>query len=663
MKKFYKGRSVYYGLLVCICAFAGIGILNLKMHDTKIAIAELAFALLLVVYVMIISFKRKKDIEEYTSMIIEREDSVAHNSIHMLPLPVAVLSIDGLIMWYNDLFVNMIGEDDLYNLAITDKMKDIKWGEVLKSTGEIDMKIVYNDRKYRMTGRIIKNVSEDSSFSVLIYFVDITDYEQLKTKYENEKVVTGLIVVDNYDEIFSKMDDSQSQQTSAMINKSIVQWVDEGFGVLKRLERDRYLVLFENQYLEYYIAKKFDILESVRQIGEEAKLPVSVSIGIGVGDTLVESESFSRAAVDMAQGRGGDQAAIKDSTQFKFYGGKTREYEKSTRVRTRVFAKAFKEFIQGADCVVFMGHSSQDYDCFGAAVGLSRAVKDCMKKAYIIYDGSPAVSELVDEMNELPEYSDMLITPDEASEYITNDTLLVVLDTHRPSMLPDSSLLDKTDKIILIDHHRRSTEFLPHVSMLYHEPFASSTCEIATEILQYIDDNRLLTSFEAKALYVGILIDTKNFVLKTGVRTFEAASYLRRYGLDTIDVKKLFAMNISDHKQKIKIMENIEVYDDSIAIAYTDEKDQNMRVISSIAADDMLDIKDIKASFVIYPTGNDCCISARTLGGVNVQLVCEKLGGGGHMMVAGARLKGVGVEAARLELKAAISEYLEEIKE
>ena len=401
----------------------------------------------------------------------------------------------------------------------------------------------------------------------------------------------------------------------------------------------------------------------MRQIGEGIRQPISVSIGIGAGSTLAESESFSRAAVDMAQGRGGDQVAIKDTTQFRFFGAKTREYEKSTRVKTRAFARAFKEFITESDGVVFMGHINADYDCFGAAVGLSRAAKDCMKKAYILYDGSPAVSALVDEINEMPEYKSMLINSEQAAEIITKDTLVVILDTHRPSMIPDASLLEKTDKIVLIDHHRRSTEFLPHISLLYHEPYASSTCEMATEVLQYIDDHRMLSPFEAKALYVGILMDTKNFMLKTGVRTFEAASYLRRYGLDPVEVKKLFTMEKADYDHKIKIMDKIEIYEENIAIAYTEEKYSNMRVVSSIAADDILGIKNVKAAFVIYPIENDCYISARSLGDINVQLVCEKLGGGGHMTVAGAQLKGIGVDAARLEVKAVISEYLEEIKE
>ena len=285
--------------------------------------------------------------------------------------------------------------------------------------------------------------------------------------------------------------------------------------------------------------------------------------------------------------------SLVNDISYDNYLNKTREYEKSTRVRTRVFSKAFKEFIQGSDAVVFCGHANADYDCFGAAIGLARAVKDCMKKAYIIYDESQAVAGLVNEMSGMPEYENVLISPENVAEVITPNTLLVILDTHRPSMLPDSSILDKTDKIVLIDHHRRSTEFLPHVSLLYHEPYASSTCEIATEILQYVDDNKMLSPFEAKALYVGMLIDTKNFVFKTGVRTFEAASYLRRFGLDTVDVKKLFTMNISDYNHKIKIMENIEMYGDGICIAYTDEKYQNMRVVSSIAADDMLGIRGV----------------------------------------------------------------------
>lgn len=647
---------------MCMCIFAGVGVLDLYKNNTKMAAIELTVAFLILVYIIIVRSMRRRDMNTYMSMIIERGDSISHSAVNMMPIPLVILSIDGLIMWYNDYFVDISEKEPLFNVPIYDLIEDIRWGDVLKSTDGIEIDAEYNGRWYRISGRIIKNANEDDEFSVMLYFFDNTEFKKLSKKYDSERTVIGIIAVDNYDELFQKMDDSESQQASASINRNIVQWVDQSCGVIKRLERDRYLILFEKKYLDEYIHNKFEVLEKVRSVGEKSRLPISISIGIGVGSTIDESEEFSRAALDMAQGRGGDQAAIKDETQFKFYGGKNREYEKSTRVKTRAFAYAFKGFINNSDKVVFMGHNNSDYDCFGAAIGLSRAVRDCGKNAYIVYDNSPAVIGLVEEMRSKPEYTGMLVSVDNAREIITKDTLLVILDTHRPSMLPEPKLLDLTDKIVLIDHHRRSTEFLPHTSLLYHEPYASSTCEMATEILQYIDDNRMISPLEVKALYVGILMDTKNFMIKTGVRTFEAASYLRRYGLDLVEVKKLFTMEKSDYLHKVKIMESFEVYSENIAIAYTKEKYANMRVVSSQAADDLLGIKGIRAAFVLYTVDNSVYISARSFGDLNVQLICEKLGGGGHMTVAGAQLGGIEIDAGILELKAAIAEYIEENK-
>ena len=662
MKKFYNGHSFFGGILLCMCIFAGVGVLDLYKNNTKMAAIELTVAFLILVYIIIVRSMRRRDMNTYMSMIIERGDSISHSAVNMMPIPLVILSIDGLIMWYNDYFVDISEKEPLFNVPIYDLIEDIRWGDVLKSTDGIEIDAEYNGRWYRISGRIIKNANEDDEFSVMLYFFDNTEFKKLSKKYDSERTVIGIIAVDNYDELFQKMDDSESQQASASINRNIVQWVDQSCGVIKRLERDRYLILFEKKYLDEYIHNKFEVLEKVRSVGEKSRLPISISIGIGVGSTIDESEEFSRAALDMAQGRGGDQAAIKDETQFKFYGGKNREYEKSTRVKTRAFAYAFKGFINNSDKVVFMGHNNSDYDCFGAAIGLSRAVRDCGKNAYIVYDNSPAVIGLVEEMRSKPEYTGMLVSVDNAREIITKDTLLVILDTHRPSMLPEPKLLDLTDKIVLIDHHRRSTEFLPHTSLLYHEPYASSTCEMATEILQYIDDNRMISPLEVKALYVGILMDTKNFMIKTGVRTFEAASYLRRYGLDLVEVKKLFTMEKSDYLHKVKIMESFEVYSENIAIAYTKEKYANMRVVSSQAADDLLGIKGIRAAFVLYTVDNSVYISARSFGDLNVQLICEKLGGGGHMTVAGAQLGGIEIDAGILELKAAIAEYIEENK-
>ena len=662
MKKLYYGHSFFGGLMLCMCIFAGVGCYDLYNGNGRMALAELLFAVLLLIYIAIVIVMRRRDMKEYMSMLVQKDDSSSHSAVNLLPAAAAVLTVDGLIMWFNDGFSKIAGSESLYNTPITDIIKDIKWTKVLKATDSVEFAVRHNDSVYKVIAKIAKTNREGGEISVILYFIDITRQTELERKYEDERTVVGLVAVDNYDEVFQKMDDSESQQASARINRIVTDWVSESDGVIKRLERDRYLVMFEKKYLSEYISKKFDVLEKVRQIGEEIRQPVSVSIGVGIGASLDESEEFSRAALDMAQGRGGDQAAVKDETQFKFYGGKTREYEKSTRVKTRAFAGAFKGFIKNCDKVVFMGHSNADYDCFGAAIGLSRACRDCGKNAYIVYDNSPAVAPLAKQMRTMPDYAKMLISCDHAREIVTHDTLLVILDTHRPSMLPEPRLLDATEKIVLIDHHRRSTEFLPHTSLLYHEPYASSTCEMATEILQYIDTERTITPFEVKALYVGILMDTKNFMLKTGVRTFEAASYLRRYGLDLVEVKKLFTMDRSDYMHKIRIMETLEVYSSNIAIAHAQEIYPNMRVVSSLAADDMLGISGIRAAFVVYEVDGEAYVSARSFGDINVQLICEKLGGGGHMTVAGAQMRGIGTEAALLEVKAAISEYIDETK-
>ncbi|MBS7299241.1 MAG: DHH family phosphoesterase [Eubacteriales bacterium] len=659
MKKIYNGHSFLGGLMLCIAVFLGVGFYDFYLNNVKMSAIELGLGLLLLVYVVIVRIMRKRDMDAYMSMIVNGDDGLSHNAVTSLPMPMVILSVDGYIMWYNDLFVDIVKEEKLYNVPVYELISDIKWTEILKSE-TIETECVYNEHIYAVRGKIVKN---SDNTSVLLYFDDKTEFVALETKYQNERTVVGLVVIDNYDDIFSKLDDVESQQAVALINRNIVQWVEETEGIIKRLERDRYLVMFENRNLPECIAKKFDVLEKIRQIGEEIHLPVSVSIGVGIGEILTESEEFARAALDMAHGRGGDQAVIKDGVQFSFYGGKTREYEKSTRVKTRTFANAFKDIIKKSDAVFFMGHSNADYDCFGAAIGLSRVCRDMGKRAYIVNDTSQSIELMLAEMREIPEYNGMLISGEYASEIITEESLVVVLDTHRPSMLPAENLLSMTDKVVLIDHHRRSTEFLPHTSLMYHEPYASSTCEMATEIIQYIDDKRTISPFEAKALYVGILMDTKNFMVKTGVRTFEAASFLRRYGLDTVEIKKFFTMDKNDYLHKLKIMETLEVYDDSIGIAFTEEKYANMRVVSSVTCDDMLNIKGIKAAFVVYPIDSDVYISARSFGDINVQLICEKLSGGGHMTVAGAQMKGMSIEAVRLELKAAIAEYINETKE
>ena len=477
--------------------------------------------------------------------------------------------------------------------------------------------------------------------------------------YNNEKTDIAIINIDNYDDVLQRVNDNEQQQILSQIRQCVNEWAAEGNALVKNTDRDRYYVFFEHQYLADYVSKKFDILYKVRKVGEEIKLPVSISIGIGTGGSLSENDSYARSALDMALGRGGDQVSIKDDTQYKFYGSKARDYEKSTRVKTRAFAVALKDFIKNSDRVIFMGHSGADYDCFGAAIGLQRSVRTLGIKPYIIYDNnSPAVKVLYNELKSLPEYKGMFISGDEALEILTPDTLVVILDTHRPSMLPCPTLTERAAKVVLIDHHRRSTDFINPCSLIYHEPYASSTCEMATELLEYMNVGSSLTTLEAECLYTGILMDTKNFIVKTGVRTFEAASYLRRLGLNTADTKKLFNVSKEDYDHRADIVKTAKIIAPQIAVAKSYEKIPNIRVIASQAADEMLNIADIHASIVVYPIENAVGISARSLGDINVQLIMENLGGGGHSTVAGAQVRDKNIDMVVEDVINAVDEYL-----
>ncbi len=663
MKKRYGDTPEAVGIIAAAIVLLACSIYTFYYGQNIQGAVLASAAVVLGVYGAVFSRRHKKSFSEYVKMLTSRREGMSSDAISKFPLPMAVLQVNGQISWYNDLFAEMLGSNDLYNIVIGDVMPEIKWSEILKSTKGIYTYAGYKGHKYNVVGDIIKteaSTPEKPDYSVLLYFIDKTETESLRSRYENEKTDIAVVNIDNFDEVFQKMDDADYQQTISSINRYIAAWASENKGVLKKTERDRFLILFEHQFLKSCIQKKFDVLEKVRSIGETVKMPITISIGVGVGGTILENNDYARAALDMALGRGGDQAAVKDASQYNFYGGIAKDYEKSTRVKTRAFSVALKDFISNSDKAIFMGHSALDYDAFGAAIGLQRAVRTLGKEPYIVFDNSPAVKLLADDLGKIEEYRGMLISPEAAEDIITMNTLLVVLDTHRPSMMPNPALLKKTTKVVLIDHHRRSAEFLTDISLVYHEPYASSTCEMATEILQYINDSKKLTSFEAKSLYVGILMDTKNFTVKTGVRTFEAASYLRRYGLNTTEVRRLFNSDKEDFLRKAEIIKKSVSLHEKYLVSVCDKSYPNMKVISSQAADEMLNLSGVTAAFVLYPLEDDICLSARSLGDVNVQLIAEKLGGGGHATVAGAQLKTRNLDNAFEQLKAAIEEYIEE---
>lgn len=652
--------AVFSSLVFLVCA----GVLyRVGTFYESIAFAVCGSFMLL--YTVIDFARRKKNIKKYMKILFDEDRVTSGGVFSTFPLPICILHVDGTIIWANNDMTKLVNTEDLYNIEIETLIPSIKWGDILKSSKAIDKKVTIGDRIYNMRGEIIRSSGDNSQtkdYSVYLFFIDKTKEERIVKRYHQERPDVAIINIDNYDYLAQKATDSENQTILYQLNRYINEWVKESDGVVKKMDRDRYFVLFAHEHLSGYTERKFNILDSARNLAEEVHIPVSLSIGIGTGGNVKENEINARGALEMALGRGGDQVAVMDGQQYKFYGAKTKEFERGSRVRTRAVATAVKDFILGVDKVVLMGHKMPDFDCFGAAMGLQRAIRALGKNPYIVCDNMAAVKTLYTELSQKPEYDGMFIPPEQAEEITDENTLVIILDTHRPSMLPAPGVLLKTGKKILIDHHRRSAEFIDGCSLVYHEAYASSACEMVAEILQYINMGDHLTNIETSCLYMGILLDTKNFILKTGERTFDAAAYLKRHGLDTVAVKRMFNVEKSEYKERVAIVSTLENITDNVAVAVAEKEYANIRVIASQAADDMLNIEDIRASFVIYTDGENIGISGRSLGDINVQIILEALGGGGHLTIAGAQLKNTTIDEAKLELSKAVKKYLEEAK-
>lgn len=656
----YLAVSVIMSVLMLLCSVLVI----FDRNKTAIAVGG-GMAVISLIYVAVITRRRKRNIVKFLQHIAADDIGLTENIISSVPMPMAVCSVDGTIRWFNDSFDEIFKDKRLPDEGMEECITSLKWSDVLKfPDGRQTIEIV-GDNIYSVNWRIMKDrVEPDKNgnhYSVFFYLKDITRECNLVRKYENERVDVGVVNVDNFDELMQKVDDDAADTASSKVRAAVFNWSRSINAVLKKLDRDKYFIAFEHQQLEKAIADNFSVIENVMKIAEEVKFPISISIGIGAGGSLEENEVSARHALDLVLGRGGGQVCIKDDNDFKFYGGKNVEYERSTRVKARAVATALTDLIKNSDNVIFMGHKGPDYDCFGAAVGLSRAVREAGKTPYIVRDRvAPAIEPMYNALKNEPEYMGMFVDEVDALERMTNDTLLVILDTHRPSMLPSTKLLERAEKIVLIDHHRRSTEFISSCSLVYHEPYASSTCEMVTELLEYINIGTKMTKLEAQCLYTGILMDTKNFMLKTGVRTFEAASYLRRMGLDTVAVRRMFGSNLEDYIKKTEIVSATEFCDDEFAVSRTYKRDVNIRMIASQAADEMLNLRNVKASVVVFPVEGGVGYSARSLGTVNVQLLMESIGGGGHMTVAGATVMDINVDEGVKKIKEAIKQYLSE---
>ncbi len=608
------------------------------------------------------NYTRREKWKKYIEGLSSEVDSVARYSLLNLPIPLTIVEFDGSISWYNSKFIELMEEKDILDKNIEDIIPYFEFTKLLEDESDKIKDVKIKDRIFKVRHNIVKLDSDHNArYIVMLYWIENTNFHNLKTKYNSEKPNVAFIQVDNYDDVLKETEEDYKPLVTAEIDRRINLWVSRMNGLVKKYQKDKYIVVFENRNLENLEAKKFTILDDIREIDLGNKIPATLSIGLGVnGKTLSSLEEFAASALELALGRGGDQAVVRKIDSFEFYGGKTKAVEKRNKVKARIIAHALRQLINQSNKIIIMGHKSPDMDSFGAAIGVYRAAINRGKEAYIVINEiNAAIQNVYDRFKDNEKYK--FIVSEEALELFGERDLIVVVDTHRPSSTECPELIGKSDRVVLIDHHRRGTEFIENNVLMYLEPYASSTCELVAEILQYIDVKVNLEKIEAEAMLGGIAVDTKNFSFKTGVRTFEAASLLRRAGADTTEVRQLFQDDITTFIAKANVVRNAEVIKDNIAISVCDENLKNPQLVVAQGADELLNIRGINTSFVIgIKDDGTVLISGRSLGNLNVQRILEKLGGGGHLTVAGAQLKDVTAYQTKNILIDAIEEYLEE---
>lgn len=635
-------------------------VLAISFYNILLGIGGFFTLLALIFYNWYSDRLKSRKWRKYVEAISTSIDSAAKYAVFNLPVPLVVIDLDGKINWYNSKFSDVITETNVIGNSIISLVPSLTL-EQFKS-GEQQEGIKIGDKTFNVFANLVNLEDENpQNMIIMLYWFETTAYTDLKHRYNDEKPVLALINVDNFEDVMNETKEEKIPFVTSEIEKRVNLWAMRMNGMIKRYQKDKYIVIFESKYIENLEAKRFSILDEVREIDVGNKIPVTLSIGIGVNGTtpaMLEEDAF--ACLELALGRGGDQVVIRKKNTFEFYGGKTKAVEKRNRVKARVIAHGFRALIDESSKVFIMGHKTPDMDSFGSAIGIYRCVANRGKEGYIVLS---EVNEGIETVYQTIKDKDLyqFVTPLQAVELMDENAMLVVVDTHKPSLTECPELIDMTDRVVLIDHHRRSTEFIDKAVLKYMEPYASSTSELVTEILQYMENKPRLEKEEADALLAGITVDTKNFSLKTGVRTFDAAAYLRRQGADTIRVRQLFQDDMQTFVEKAAIVGTAMRHRESIAISTTEIESESIQLIAAQAADDLLDIKGINASFVIAKKSDGSVfISGRSLGDINVQVILEKLGGGGHLEVAGAQFKDSDVNSVKESLIKSIDQYFEE---
>lgn len=652
MPEFYKKQRFLYP--VYVLAFLTFLLITILVYFHWLT-GMISFVVFCIVLFFTIKFELafQKRFEKYTNDTITRVKKVSNEAFNQMPIGILLYNKDYGIDWANPYLSSCLGQHSLAGWHLNDLSETL----LLFTKGETANDIVsLNNRKFRVFAR-----KEEK----LIYFFDVTEQTEIEKMYEDQRTVLAVIYLDNYDEVTQGLDDQLRTNITSHVTSLLNEWAVKHGAYLKRASSERFFVVLNESILAQMEKGKFDILDQVREETSKRNIPLTLSIGVGSGDlSLAELGAMAQSGLDLALGRGGDQVTIKQATgKVKFYGGKTNPVEKRTRVRARVISHALKDLVLESSNIIIMGHRAPDMDAIGAAIGILKVAQLNEREGYIVLDENDSdkgIKRLMDEVKQHEELWSRFITPQQALEFANDDSLLVVVDTHKPSMVMEKRLLDKIENVVVIDHHRRGEDFIEDPLLVYMEPYASSTAELVTELLEYQPKRLKMNMLEATALLAGIIVDTKSFTFRTGARTFDAASYLRSHGADTVLVQKLLKEDMEHYLQIARTIRNAYIYKNGIAIAKVDGDGFYDQVLIAQSADTLLTMTGIVASFVIAQRSETVIgISGRSLGEINVQLIMEHLGGGGHLTNAATQMQDISIDEAEAKLQSVINEYLE----
>ena len=662
-KKTIAYLVIIFLLLVVIC------VLNFRLIIPSIAVYAV-----IIIYAIFSNRKRKEEITEEIKDLTLNVNKAAKTTLVNSPFPLIITDMGGKILWKSDKYVSTFSKIEMNN-HIMEIIREIKVSidnTDKKDKGEVNTEVFIENIPYRVLGSYVlshkkeKEQNENKKYTIILYFIDESLEVQLENLAKDTKLCVGILMIDNYEEVIQRISSEGKPQFTAKVEKVIYEWAAKYNGLIVKSDRDTFYLFINEKDLRTAKADKLTILDDIKKIdiniidGIQATLSLAISDD---GENNIEKAASARAVIDIALGRGGDQGIIKLDGKYEFFGGRTQEVEKRTKVKSRMVSQALTQLIRESDNVLIMGHSNSDMDAIGSSMGIYRLAKTLGKDTKIVNETiGPGISQFIEMADKDEEYHGVFINNNEGLELVNPGTLLVIVDTNKKGYVNSPAILEKVQRIVVIDHHRRSTDYIEDAVLTFHEVYASSAAELVTEILEYSQTPLTLKPMEIEALYAGIMLDTKNFTFKTGVRTFEAAAFLRRQGVDIIRVKKWFQNDLETYQIISNIVSRAEIMNENIAISTFEGDNKDTNILIAKAADELLTINGINCSFVLGEIDDKVYISGRSIGDINVQLILEKMGGGGHITLAGAQVTGMTIEEAKQELINRINEYFFEIE-